>query len=62
MTEKQRRGRVTAPAPTPFSADEIENLRRLHRPSKDETIGGDEVCNECYRLWPCTISRLLVPQ
>lgn len=60
MTNKQKRGRVTALAPTPFSKEQLDALRRAHRPSKDETIGGDEVCNECYRLWPCNTSRLLV--
>jgi len=54
-----KRGRVEHEQPRPFPPEMLEAMRKAHRPSDNDSIGGNEVCNECYRLWPCNTSRLL---
>ena len=59
--DRKDRGKVgvAEATPTPLTGNQIKTLRSAHQPGKDPLVGGGEVCGECYRLWPCTISRLL---
>ena len=52
-----KRGRLEFEEPTPFPPEQLAALRRNHQPDGDYENPG---CAECYRLWPCYTSRLLV--
>jgi hypothetical protein len=55
--ERESRGRLKFEEPTPFPPEQLATMRKQHRPDGDYENPG---CAECYRLWPCQTSRLMV--